>query len=534
MSSHNKSNQTNANRSKGKNLLIGCLLTFVVLSLVCVVFAIGAFAYLRQSNPQLLESLESLAMGVQGNEQLQDIIESFVLGAVPEERIEFTHEEVSAIAMLVTESSESQVVILDAPMATETQLPTRVPTQISTVAAQPVVTLTDQSTIVPSATPTEEPTATATQVPTSTQIPTEAPRAPERTFNAYDYLRSSLLLATQNFTETVNGLSVDNASELLGLAHAFEAKLNAGEPLVFNIIITDRADYSGGMYSYYTVGQEHIGNSDGIIQVVVSEMGTFAFFFGRDHYGPRLLEDGSFWDYAALFRMGSLRTLSDGATRWNPDGSIQTWSDYPEDLFEALSGNTGDLSIKMSLGRLNDAFGLIFPDGVDLTIPNGIETPYVQIIPGATVHFTGPELIHLLRQRMDASRGYSSYTRGSLMIREILSVPENITNLTDAADLSTFLVNIFGEDFTDESRTLTIQPDADDRFVYQLFSSILYSNPRFASDFIGTLANSALGGNIHIVHMPPVEGSAENAVNSFRSLIAQYLGTEFTPWTTSP
>lgn len=432
---------------------------------------------------------------------------------------------------------------------TQTQEPTSTATDEPTLTAEPstpTFTPTSLPTLAPTSEPTDEPTAlptteddvnsvrdiqdsaivttlaesTPTLTPTEPQ-PTEPPatfeNTPtmefERTYSPYTYLKQSLLARLEQAEEWAK-----SDQEKLNVIRSLREKLIARERIVIDLILTDRAVYGGAdnVRSYYSHGQEHIGNSDGMIQIILQGSDVFVVFFGRD-LPARYWIDGQLGNMTTMEMLGSPR-LNEPR---NEDSTFKTYSDDLTGLFEAMTGLEGDLGLKISLGELNRIFGGLLPNGVGITLPAGIETPYVHFAPGVEQPVTGEGFVTLLRQRKAA--GLNSYNRGSAVLKQILSYPGNISNLMTAANIGSFWNVLFSQDLSDGVQSFQVHGGSEAELLYALLGMMGGSDDSFPQEMIGLIANAAGSGNLSIITIqPPADGI--DPIQDYRRQVAEALG----------
>lgn len=535
----------------------------LVVLLLIVLSGTTAGLVVEAKMPGFIRNIPALLSSYSSNEQLTSIVDSALNGAMPvsdplatddiaeianalgvftpDPTAEFTKQvgEVPAspintstpvptntLIPTITPDPSKTPVPTDEPTLTSTPSPSNTPiTPTATLTYTPVIpTVTSTNTPDPTNTATPEPTETlvpptSTLVPfTPTMVPTEEPPTPEptvevqRTYNPYTYFKQSLLTKL----DEAEALATSNG-ELLRIIRSLREQILNKDRIVIDLIITDRSVYGTATNdrSYYSHGQEHIGNSDGVIQLVFQESGVYIFFFGRD-LRARYLIDGQLGNWTTLEMLGSPR-LNDPK---NADGTFKTYSDDATEVLESLSGLDGDIGIKLSLGMMNTLFAGLLPNGVDISISQGFTTEQVNFQPGVPQHLNGEQFIHLLRQRKGIGQdaALNSYARGSEVLKRIISNPENIANLMSAADFSSFWQMLFSQNLNDDVQSFQVHGGQEAVLFYELMGMMAGTN--FSADMAGLLMNSATMGKLYIVTIqPPASGedplvSYQNQVNT--------------------
>ncbi|MBL8015510.1 MAG: hypothetical protein JNK26_04985 [Candidatus Doudnabacteria bacterium] len=398
-------------------------------------------------------------------------------------------------------------------------------TPVSAVLTGVPTTQSISATETPTTTPS--PTATSTMLPTLTQTPALSPievsvgggtgginpPMPEtggevemqRTYNPYIYLRDSIL-AKLDAVETM-AESTGTIESLRLVIDGLREQIRDREKIVIDLVITDKTVYSrdepDNPHVYFADGQEHIGNSDGVLQIIFQESGVYIIFLGRDLPAYYLI-DGELGDLTTLEMLGSPLP---GNPR-NPDGTIKTHSDDVTKVLTSLTGIDANIGLKLSLGEVNKLAGLLFPEGVEIVVDRGIQNNRVNFEPGVPQLLEGEDLVSLITQRKGSigTETLSTYNRGSAMLREILSNPVNINNITSSMQVSSFWQGLFSQNLGDDVYSFQVHGGPQANFLYSIMGMVSDSN--FGAEFFGLLANAAVSGNLHIITVnPPSPGT---------------------------
>lgn len=534
--------------------------------LVSIMGAAGTLAVAESKMPGIIKSIPSIVQAAFSNGETSNMMNAMMNGAHPVE-IQLSEDMFTATPpssdvvdgppiTLVDEDGVSESPTPDEPAVTETPSPEPPPTEEASNTPDPTETPESTETETQTATPTEEPTETATftktpteeatftDVPPTAEPPTEVPvetveitteppeeiateavlateapatsEATQEAFTAdtpYEYLQGSIM-NTLNAISGIEdpqllaalknnlGFSEMSDEEFTALIDSVKNKFETHDRIVVNLVITDNAGYGeqkDEALRYFDKGQEHLGNSDGVIQVVFHDENISLFFFGRDapaHY----VFNGRTGQITTLEKMGAPIT---GYPR-NEDGTIKSASDNINDFMTVLTGQEGDLNIKLSLGSLNMLFSQLFPDGIDIILNEGLHSQYMNLEPGVLTHLPGPELVRLLGQRkgLGVDKNVNSTFRGSETTRRILAGDGNIARIIEAIKVRSFTTALFGQNLTDQDQAFQVHGGPEGLLIYKVFGLLNEQDPNFASNLVGMMARNI--GNVNVVTMQPM------------------------------
>jgi hypothetical protein len=315
-----------------------------------------------------------------------------------------------------------------------------------------------------------------------------------RLTDAYSFVKVTLLtnlLSLQRAIEARGELTEQDMAMLAGIENTREKLINNDE-IIVNLVVTDRTGSPDK--PYFKEGQEHVGNSDAFMQLVLNKQGFHIISFGRDLQVPRMAPqpDGSFIenDSVPIHMLGGPLTTADGKYIIAPDGAMITGLDEgrQEAVFNEVTGQEALLNIRMSVGLLNQLFKAALPDGVELTFPNGFTSQYVNHLPGSTVKLSGIELSKALQQRPEGSN-----ERGLSFLKALAADPMNYVRLVQALDLRGPFTLLASQDLGPaDGRELTVGTSPEDLATWQALKMAM-ENENFASNVLGLLMNDIVG-----------------------------------------
>jgi hypothetical protein len=347
--------------------------------------------------------------------------------------------------------------------------------------------------------------AQMTSIPATEQAPTQRPATAEpsdnaneqdespeveKIDNAYTYIKQALLTnldaVEQRILEKETLTEQDYA--LLGGIDQAREKLTTQDEIIINIVVTDLTGENGR--NYFNTGQEHIGNSDAFMQLVINKNGIFAISFGRDLRVPTmdLNEDGTYseGEVVPIYELASPGINAQGGYDFAPNGMINTALDQGkhEAIAENITGQEALLNLRVSLGVLYKLADAAFPNKVDVHFEEEFNGWYDA---GETVTISGRGLINHMRLRPVDEVNQGSHDRGLSFLRVIKSDPTNILRLAQAFDLTGLMDLIASQNpGPEDGREFMIGTTAEDLVVWQALKMAMEQDD-FATNVMGLL-----------------------------------------------
>ncbi len=339
---------------------------------------------------------------------------------------------------------------------------------------------------------------------------TENTAEQETAVGAYAYLQESFLEIIPVLREQYEEL--EGGEEYLAALARIEQKLLNDEPIIINILLNDKTGENTPDRSYYPRNPQ-IGNIDGPIQLVISPEGVEILIVPRNLRVPVFGDANDptrITETLEIHYLGTASTLEPDSSgvipvRADDGGAFRT-------MAAITGGREADLGFRLTLGELESIFGAFFPNGIELTFPDGYtgyrfidnqnvaEDPSLRAEPGIPRTYTSEQLVYMFRNRRFTIGDQdinSSTQRGIVFFAALLTGPGNLESILDA-DYSAGFAAIFApRDLSLTNTTLIVEGDGgesvDHIVFYQLFN-IAASNESFGSNF-AMQVNSSLGLN---------------------------------------
>ncbi len=487
------------------------------------------------------------------NPQLFDAISSVLKGAAPQ-NIVFTDKQINDLEDFADDLDETAV----AAVPTNKVLPTATPIKKDVSINTPTPQLPTYVPNTPTPPPTKvEPTATATIEPTAK--PEEKVENIQNTYNAYEYLKGSMLNGLNNLE---NG-DIANV-QLLDAIDKLKNKFENDEALVINLVVTDRFHFTQPGEepydrSYWSEKNGDIGDSDGIIQLVVNPNGIYIFSIGRDSkvpYPSKYPQDGtyaisSYYQKASELAEPILLKDDPDPTKkvymQNAKGEVVSYlsEGRMNTFFETMTGNSADMNVQLSLGEINELFDSLFPKGLEVKINEGFYSEQFTMEPGEKYNLSGRQLLDGIRARKAGivnSQGLredlDTFNRGvEFLKRVLLKNPENVVEFTKKINFENFFKKLFSKDLGKDLRTSrqTIRVNFGSKeeklqsYILLMLFKELSNDPEFNSNIIGLLGNAAVQQKLHLIAIqPPPEGYNGELVAFYNSQVKNILKTSNT------